>query len=96
MKRAGATGDATTATPSPPPKGRVAYNEQRLEEARNRRTRPPGSPRSHLDHQQERRQAITNSAPRRREFETATAQLDAALDYTRPQRVHALDMRPLT
>ena len=39
-------------------------------------------------------QAITDSAPRRREFETATAQLDAALDYTRPQRVHALMSDP--
>ena len=46
-------------------------------------------------YQQERRQAITNSAPRRREFEIQRlAQFDAALDYTRPQRVHALVSDP--
>ena len=70
--------------------GRVAYNEQRLEEARNAERDLRDRLACISTYQQERRQAITDSAPRRREFETATAQLDAALDYTRPQRVHAL------
>jgi hypothetical protein len=42
------------------------------------------------DYEQQRKQAVNDSTPRRREFQTATAQLDAALDRTRPQRVHAL------
>jgi hypothetical protein len=43
-----------------------------------------------LSHQQERQHAITDSAPKRQELETAMAQFDAALDRTRPQRVQAL------
>jgi hypothetical protein len=41
-------------------------------------------------HQQERQQAITDSAPKRQELETAIVQFDAALDHTRPQRAYAL------
>jgi conjugative relaxase-like TrwC/TraI family protein len=45
-------------------------------------------------HQQERHQAIRESAPKRRVLETTLAQVDAALDHTRPQRVHALSLDP--
>ncbi|MHB1536710.1 MAG: hypothetical protein ACYC1D_19300 [Acidimicrobiales bacterium] len=74
--------------------GRAAYNDQRLEEARNAERGLRDRLACISTYQQERRQAITDSAPRRREFETATAQLDAALDYTRPQRVRALVSDP--
>jgi hypothetical protein len=74
--------------------GRVAYNQHRLEETQ----KAERDLRDHIagiaDYQQQRRQAINDSTPRRREFETATAQLDAALDYTRPQRVQALMSDP--
>lgn len=75
---------------------RVAYHEQRLEEAR----RAECDLRDHLaafaDYQQQRKQAIKDSAPRRQELATGLAQLDAALDYTRPQRVHAQVSDPST
>ncbi len=74
--------------------GRVAYNEQRLEETRNAERDLRDRLACISTYQQERRQAITDIAPRRREFETATAQLDVALDYTRPQRVRALMSDP--
>jgi hypothetical protein len=45
-------------------------------------------------YQQERQQAIKASAPKRKELETTLAQLDGALDHTRPQRVHALSLDP--
>jgi hypothetical protein len=45
-------------------------------------------------HQQERQQAIKGTASERKELETTLAQLDAALDQTRPQRVHALSLDP--
>jgi hypothetical protein len=45
-------------------------------------------------HQQQRQQAIKDSAPNRKELETILAQLEAALDHTRPQRVHALSSDP--
>jgi conjugative relaxase-like TrwC/TraI family protein len=41
-------------------------------------------------HQQARREAIAGSAPERKELETELAQLDAALDATRPDRALAL------
>jgi hypothetical protein len=44
--------------------------------------------------QQQRQQAIKDSAPRRKELETTLALLDGALDHTRPQRVHALSSDP--
>ena len=73
---------------------RVVYHEQRLEEARNierdLRDRLTGISTC----QQERRQSINEIAPSPRELETLTAQLDAALDYTRPQRVEALLLDP--
>jgi hypothetical protein len=74
--------------------GRVAYNEQRLEEARN----AEGDLRDRLaaiaDYEQQRNQAVNDSTPRRREFGMVIAQLDAALDHTRPQRVRALVSDP--
>ena len=74
--------------------GRVAHHERRLEEAQ----KAERDLRDHLarisTHQQERREAITDSAPRRQELATGLAQLDAALDYTRPQRVQALVSDP--
>jgi hypothetical protein len=36
------------------------------------------------DYQQRRNQAINDSTPQRQELATGLAQLDAALDYTRP------------
>jgi hypothetical protein len=45
-------------------------------------------------HQQERQQAIEDTAPKRKELATTLAQLDGALDHTRPQRVHALSSAP--
>jgi hypothetical protein len=45
-------------------------------------------------HQQERHQAIKESVPKRKELETTLAQFDAALDHTRPQRVHGLSSDP--
>ena len=74
--------------------GRVAYNEHCLEQARNAERDLRDRLACISTYQQERRQAITDSASRRRELETATAQLDAALDYTRPQRVEALICDP--
>ena len=74
--------------------GRVSYNQQRLEEARNAER----DLRNYLDqistHQQERRHAITDRAPLRRELASSLAQFDASLDYTRPQRVRALVSDP--
>ena len=45
-------------------------------------------------YQDHRRQAITDSAPARRALETFLAQLDGALDHTRPDRVRALADQP--
>jgi hypothetical protein len=45
-------------------------------------------------YQQERQQAIKDSAPKRKELETTLAQLDGALDHTRSQRVHTLSSAP--
>jgi hypothetical protein len=45
-------------------------------------------------HQQERHQTIKDRAPKRKELETTLAQFDAALDHTRPQRVHSLSLDP--
>jgi hypothetical protein len=45
-------------------------------------------------HQQERQQAIKDSAPKRKELETSLAQFDGALDHTRPRRVRALCLDP--
>ncbi len=45
-------------------------------------------------HQRQRKQVITDSAPRRNELASTIAQLDAALDHTRPERVHALAGEP--
>jgi hypothetical protein len=45
-------------------------------------------------HQEARREAISGSAPERKELETALAQLDAALDATRPDRALALADEP--
>ena len=45
-------------------------------------------------YQDHRRQAITDSAPARRALETFLAQLDGALDHTRPDRVRALADEP--
>jgi conjugative relaxase-like TrwC/TraI family protein len=44
--------------------------------------------------QQDRQQAIKDSAAERNELETSLAQFDTALDHTRPQRVHALSSDP--
>jgi hypothetical protein len=41
-------------------------------------------------YQQERQQALNDSRPRHHQLESALTQLDAGLDHTRPQRVHAL------
>jgi conjugative relaxase-like TrwC/TraI family protein len=74
--------------------GRVAYNQQRIEEARNAehdlRDRLAGI----ADYQRQRKQMINDSTPQRQELATGLAQLDAAFDYTRPQRVHALVSDP--
>jgi hypothetical protein len=45
-------------------------------------------------YQQARREAISGTAPERKELETALAQLDAALDATRPDRALALADEP--
>ena len=45
-------------------------------------------------HQQERRQVITDSASRRNELACTLVQLDAALEHTRAERVHALADEP--
>jgi hypothetical protein len=74
--------------------GRVAYNQQRLEEVR----KAERDLRDHLaaiaDYQQQRNQTITDSAPRRQELASSLAQLDAALDHARPQRLLALVSDP--
>ncbi len=69
--------------------GRVAYNQQRLRSPK-RPNATSATASLALTYQQERRQAITNSAPGRQKLASSLAQLDAALDYTRPQRVHGL------
>ena len=74
--------------------GRVAYNQQRLEEAQKAERDLRDRFACISTYQQERRQAITNSAPGRQELASSLAQLDAALDYTRPQRVHGLVSDP--
>jgi hypothetical protein len=45
-------------------------------------------------HQQDRQEVIKDSAPKRKELETTLTQFDAALDHTRPQRVHQLSSDP--
>jgi conjugative relaxase-like TrwC/TraI family protein len=75
-------------------RGRVDYNQRRLEEAR----KAERDLRDHLaaiaDHQQQRKQAITDSGPRRQDLASSLAHLDAALDHARPQRVLALVSDP--
>ncbi|MHB1533181.1 MAG: MobF family relaxase [Acidimicrobiales bacterium] len=74
--------------------GRVAYNQQRLEETRNGERDLRDRLAAIADYQQQRKQTINDSGPRRQELASSLAQLDAALDHTRPQRVHALVSDP--
>ncbi len=77
-------------------KAKVAFCEQRMEQALT-------AERDHCDqlaaiagHPQQRKQVITDRAARRNELASTLAQLDAALDHTRAERVHALADEPPT
>ena len=45
-------------------------------------------------HQEQRHRTVVDSVPQRKELETLLAQVDAALDHTRPERVRALAQDP--
>lgn len=74
--------------------GRLAVAEQRLDQevAAERYLRDGLA--AIARYQEERQEAVVIVAPRRRELGTALAQLDAALDCTRPDRVLALADEP--
>jgi uncharacterized protein with PIN domain len=48
------------------------------------------------DYQQQRKQAVNDSTPRRRELEMVIARLDAALEHTPPPTCPRADVGPLT
>jgi chromosome segregation ATPase len=75
-------------------KARVAFSEQRLEQAKTAERTLRDELAAIASHQQQRKQVITDSAPRRNELASTLAQLDAALDHTRAERVHALAEQP--
>ncbi|HVA73753.1 MAG TPA: MobF family relaxase [Acidimicrobiales bacterium] len=74
--------------------GRLAYHQQRLEEARTAEHDLRDRLAAIADYQQQRKQALNDSTPQRQELATGLAQFDAALDHIRPQRVHALVSDP--
>ena len=75
-------------------KAKVAFSEQRLEQAVTAERDLRDELAAIAGHQQQRKQVINDSAPRRNELASTVAQLDAALDHTRPERVHALADEP--
>ena len=75
-------------------KAKVAFREQRLEQAVTAERHLRDELAAIAGHQQERKQVITDRAPRRNELAYTLVQLDAALDQTRPERVHALTDEP--
>ena len=94
MRSADAGGDVKTEKPSPgqTPRWPSPRNEWSSALAAERDLRDRLASLSH--HQEQRRQAIADHAPRRKELETTLAQVDAALEHTRPERVHALAEDP--
>ncbi|HTW10614.1 MAG TPA: MobF family relaxase [Acidimicrobiales bacterium] len=80
----------------------VACAKEELVSAEERLEKGVAAERDLRDHlaaiardQEARREAVSGTAPKRKELETALAQLDAALDCTRPDRVVALADAPL-
>ena len=95
-KRPGdAAGDVKTETPSRRA-NQVASAEKQLENALGAEGELRDRLTSLSQHQEKRRQAIADTAPRRKELESTLAQFDAALEHTRPERVraHAEDPPP--
>ena len=75
---------------------KVAFSERRLEQALTAERHLRDQLAAITSHQQKRKQAINESAPRRIELTSILAQLDGALDHTRAERVHALADEPPT
>jgi conjugative relaxase-like TrwC/TraI family protein len=73
---------------------KVAVREKSLEQALTAEGDLQGQLAVIASHQQERKQVITQSAPRRNQLASTLAQLDGALDHTRAERVHALAAEP--
>ena len=73
---------------------KVDIGEQRLQQALTAESDLRDRVAAIASHQQQRQRVITDSAPRGQEFAATLAQLDAALDHTRPQRVRALADQP--
>ena len=77
-------------------KAKVAFSEQRMEQAVTAERHLRDELAAIAGHQQQRRQVANDSAPRRNELASTVAQLDAALEHTRAERVHALADEPPT
>ncbi len=77
-------------------KAKVAFSEQRMEQALTAERDLRDELAAIAAHQQQRRQVITDSAPRRNELANTLAQLDGALEHTRAERAHALANEPPT
>ena len=74
--------------------GQLVCAEERLEQGVAAESDLRGRVAAITRWQQARREAISGTAPERKELETALAQLDAGLDYTRADRVVALADEP--
>ena len=77
-------------------KAKVAFSEQRMEQAVIAERDLRDELAAIAGHQQERRQVVNDSAPRRNELASTLAQLDAALEHTRAERVYSLANEPPT
>jgi conjugative relaxase-like TrwC/TraI family protein len=72
----------------------VAADQNRAEQATNEERDLRDRLGALAEHQQRRQHVITQTAPRRKELDTRLAQIDAALDRSRPDRVAALAEHP--
>jgi hypothetical protein len=75
---------------------KVALSEQRMEQAVTAERHLRDELAAIAGNQQQRRQVANASAPRRNELASTLAQLDGALEHTRPERVHVLADEPPT
>ena len=75
---------------------KLAFSKQSLEDALTAERDLRDEVAAIAAHQQERREVVNDSAPRRNELASTLVQLDGALDHTRAERVRALADEPPT